>query len=127
MIEEKLRASWVQIGKKLAWKPELVSFEPINEAPASTAEHGAEINKINQLFLDALAESGGFNSQRLVTLVSGNMDPIKTSEWFVPPKNISNPWALQFHYYNPCKTFPEPPAQKLILTECIDDFIFSAW
>jgi endoglucanase len=103
MIEEKTYASWLQIGKKLACKSELLSLEPINEPPATTAEHGAEINEINGIFLKALSDSGGFNSQRMVTLVGGSMDSIKTSEWFVPPENISNPWALQFHYYNPCE------------------------
>lgn len=103
MIEEKMYATWLQIGQKLACKPELLALEPINEPPATTAEHGAEINKLNEIFLKALGDSGGFNSQRMVTLVGGNMDSIKTSEWFVAPENISNPWALQFHYYNPCE------------------------
>lgn len=74
--------TWVQIGEKLACKSSKVAFEPINEPPANTAEHGTEINKINELFLKALAASGGFNKDRVVTLVGGGMDSIKTSQWF---------------------------------------------
>lgn len=103
MIEEKFYRSWVQIGEKLGCKSSLVALEPINEPPANTAEDGTELNKINDLFLQALVESGGFNTQRVVTLVGGSMDSIKTSQWFKAPTGYSNPWAVQYHYYSPCK------------------------
>ncbi|KAI0127325.1 putative cellulase [Xylariales sp. AK1849] len=109
MIEEKLYRTWVQIGETLGCKSSMVAFEPINEPPASTAADGAELNKINDLFLQALEESGGFNTQRVVTLVGGGEDSIKTSEWFVAPTGYSNPWGIQYHYYSPY------------------DFIFGAW
>ncbi|OTA65729.1 glycoside hydrolase family 5 protein [Hypoxylon sp. EC38] len=109
MIEEKIYRSWVQIGEALGCKSSKVAFEPINEPPANTAEQGAELNKINELFLKALAASGGFNTQRVVTLVGGGMDSIKTSQWFKAPTGYSNPWAIQYHYYSPY------------------DFIFQAW
>jgi endoglucanase len=103
MIEEKTYASWLQIGRRLACKSEMVSFEPINEPPGTTTADGNEINRINEIFLKAIADSGGFNSQRFVTLVGPGMDSIRTSQFFKPPTNISQPWALQFHYYSPCK------------------------
>ncbi|KAI1073575.1 glycoside hydrolase family 5 protein [Whalleya microplaca] len=109
MIEEKVYATWVQIGQTLGCQPSSVAFEPINEPPADDAEDGAELNKINELFLQALQESGGFNTQRVVTLVGGAMDSIKTSQWFEAPTGYDNPWALQYHYYSPY------------------DFIFGAW
>ncbi|KAI1344347.1 endoglucanase B [Xylariaceae sp. FL0016] len=109
MIEEKMYRTWVQIGETLACKSSMVALEPINEPPAEDAEDGAELNKINGIFLDALKASGGYNTQRVVTLVGGAMDSIKTSEWFVAPTGYDNPWALQYHYYSPY------------------DFIFSAW
>ncbi|KAI1135551.1 carbohydrate binding domain X2-domain-containing protein [Hypoxylon sp. FL0543] len=56
-----------------------------------------------------LAASGGFNAQRVVTLVGGGMDGIKTSQWFKAPTGYFNPWAIQYHYYSPY------------------DFIFQAW
>ncbi|KAL4914648.1 glycoside hydrolase superfamily [Aspergillus aurantiobrunneus] len=109
MIEEKFYRLWYQIGTTLACKSSLVAFESINEPPANTAEHGTEINKLNSIFLQAIADAGGFNSDRVVNLVGGGQDSIKTSQWFEAPANITNPWALQFHYYSPY------------------DFIFSAW
>lgn len=108
-IQDKFYALWYQIGSKLGCKSSSVAFETINEPPAETAEDGAEINQFNEIFLEALADSGGFNSRRVVTLTGGGMDATKTTEWFEPPANITNPWALQFHYYNPY------------------DFTFSAW
>ncbi|KAL4988883.1 glycoside hydrolase superfamily [Aspergillus falconensis] len=109
LIEEKFYRLWYQIGTTLGCKSNLVAFESINEPPANTAEDGAEINKLNGIFLQAIADAGGFNSQRVVNLVGGGQDSIKTSQWFEVPENITNPWAIQFHYYSPY------------------DFIFSAW
>ncbi|KAF7718212.1 Endo-1,4-beta-D-glucanase [Penicillium ucsense] len=109
MIEEKFYRLWYQAGSKLACKSSLVSFEPINEPPCNTAADAAEINKLNKIFLQAINDAGGFNPQRVVTLVGGGEDSVKTSQWFVAPTGFSNPWALQFHYYSPY------------------DFIFSAW
>lgn len=108
-IEEKIYRTWVQIGEKLGCTSSLVAFEPINEPPANTAEDGEELNRINDLFLKALVASGGFNTQRVVTLVGGSMDSIKTSQWFKAPTGFTNPWAIQYHYYSPY------------------DFVFQAW
>ncbi|KAH9905585.1 glycoside hydrolase family 5 protein [Xylariomycetidae sp. FL2044] len=109
MIEEKMYQTWLQIGTTLGCKSSSVAFEPINEPPANDEADGAELNKINEIFLQALEASGGFNTQRVVTLVGGAMDSIKTSQWFEAPTGYENPWALQYHYYSPY------------------DFIFGAW
>jgi endoglucanase len=103
MIEEKFYRLWYQIGTKLACKSSLVAFESINEPPCTDSTHGAEINKLNKIFLQAINDAGGFNSQRVVNLVGGGEDSIKTSEWFVAPSGFSNPYAIQFHYYSPCE------------------------
>ncbi|KAG9251901.1 glycoside hydrolase superfamily [Emericellopsis atlantica] len=108
-IQAKFRALWVQIGEKLACKPSSVAFESINEPPAQTAEDGAHVNEFNTIFLDALSETGDWNTRRVVTLAGGNNDATKTSQWFEPPAEVANPWALQIHYYSPY------------------DFVFSAW
>ncbi|KAI1359286.1 putative cellulase [Xylaria arbuscula] len=108
-IEEQMTQTWLQIGETLGCQPSSVAFEPINEPPIETEEQAAELNKINGLFLEALKVSGGFNSERVVTLVGGSSDSVKTSQWFEAPTGYDNPWALQYHYYSPY------------------DFIFSAW
>ncbi|KAJ5768870.1 Immunoglobulin E-set, partial [Penicillium odoratum] len=109
MIEEKFYRLWYQVGTTLACKSSLVAFEPINEPPCDDADDATEINKLNKIFLQAINDAGGFNSQRVVTLVGGGEDSVKTSEWFVAPSGFPNPYAIQFHYYSPY------------------DFIFSAW
>ncbi|TDZ32892.1 Endoglucanase B [Colletotrichum spinosum] len=108
-LNDRFYALWLQIGRTLSCKSHLVSLEPINEPPATTAEHGAHLNHLNELFLKALADSGGYNTRRVVNLVGGSMDSYKTTQWFKAPASIKNPWALQYHYYSPY------------------DFIFSAW
>ncbi|KAI0475707.1 glycoside hydrolase family 5 protein [Xylariaceae sp. FL0804] len=109
MIQEKLGRSWEQIGSTLGCRSSRVAFEPLNEPPCNDATDGANINKLNAVFLDALKTSGGFNTRRVVTLVGGGEDPVKTAEWFVAPTGYDNPWAIQYHYYSPY------------------DFIDSAW
>ncbi|KAF2476416.1 endoglucanase B [Lindgomyces ingoldianus] len=110
MIEEKFYRLWYQVGTKLACKGSMVAFEPINEPPGTTAEHGAELNKLNGIFLQAINDAGGFNTQRVVTLVNAGEDGVKTSQWFKrPDAKFKNPWAIQYHYYSPY------------------DFIFQAW
>ncbi|KAE8146633.1 glycoside hydrolase superfamily [Aspergillus avenaceus] len=109
MIEEKFYRLWYQIGTKLACTSSLVAFESINEPPCETAEDGAKVNRFNEIFLKAINDAGGFNPQRVVNLVGGGSDSEKTSQWFELPANITNPYAIQFHFYSPY------------------DFIFSAW
>ncbi|KAK3685227.1 glycoside hydrolase superfamily [Podospora appendiculata] len=108
LIEERFYAAWLQIGRKLACKSALLALEPINEPPGNNAEDGVKLMRLNDLFLKALADSGGFNSQRVVTLSGPGMSGDK-AQWFKAPNNITNPWAFQFHYYSPY------------------DFTFGAW
>ncbi|KAF2656724.1 glycoside hydrolase family 5 protein [Lophiostoma macrostomum CBS 122681] len=109
-IEERFYKLWYQIGTKLACKGSMVAFEPINEPPGTTAAHGEEQNKLNNIFLQAINDAGGFNSERVVTLVGLGEDGAKTNLYFKKPDTkFKNPWAIQYHYYSPY------------------DFIFGAW
>lgn len=107
-IEEQFYSLWYQIGTRLACKPSLLAFEPINEPGANTVGQIAELNKIQGIFIQALADSGGFNSDRVVTLI-GPGEGLDIPGNLVVPLNMTNPYALQFHYYSPY------------------DFIFQAW
>jgi endoglucanase len=103
-VEERLGKLWYQIGVKLACKGEKVAFETINEIPGTTAEHGKVINRLNHIFLQAINDAGGFNPQRVVTLVGAGEDGYKTIQWFEKPDTkFKNPWGVQYHYYSPCK------------------------
>ncbi|KAL3417119.1 glycoside hydrolase family 5 protein [Phlyctema vagabunda] len=110
LIEEKFARSWAQIGKRFACKSSKLIFEPINEPPGSTQEHGTELNKLNDIFLTEINKAGGYNPQRVVSLVGLRMDAALTSQFFKRSTLYpSQPWGIQFHYYSPY------------------DFIFSAW
>ncbi|CAH0027693.1 unnamed protein product [Clonostachys rhizophaga] len=108
-IQSRFKAVWTQVATKLRCKSSRLSFESINEPPATTAAHGALINQFNQIFNDAVVASGGFNPQRVLQFAGGGMDATKTTQWFQAPSGVNNPWALQFHYYSPY------------------DFVFGAW
>ena len=100
--EQKFYSLWHQIGEKLACKSNMVAFEPLNEPTGSTAEHAAELNKLQKLFLDAIHDAGGFNSQRVIVLGGLGDNSVNMVQWLqLPPSNISNPYALTFHYYSP--------------------------
>ncbi|KAL9058181.1 MAG: hypothetical protein Q9162_001905 [Coniocarpon cinnabarinum] len=109
VIEQRFYRLWYQIGTQLGCKSSRLAFEPVNEPPASTTDQFAELNKLQGLFVQALADSGGYNGQRVVTLVGPNENGDQTDQYLEPPANMSNPWAVQFHYYSPY------------------DFIFGAW
>ncbi|EPS41633.1 hypothetical protein H072_4499 [Dactylellina haptotyla CBS 200.50] len=109
-VEERFGALWAQIGDRFKCKSQKLLFEPINEPPGTTAAHGTELNKLNDIFLTKINQAGGFNPQRVVTLSGLGMDSYKTISWFQRGSLYPNqPWGLQFHYYSPY------------------DFIFRAW
>ncbi|KAJ4403321.1 hypothetical protein N0V85_005120 [Neurospora sp. IMI 360204] len=64
LIRVKFYSGWLQIATHLACKPSTVAFEPINEPPGSTAEDAEKLMGLNDLFVKALRESGGWNAQR---------------------------------------------------------------
>ena len=101
-IREKFYASWLQIGKTLACKPAMLALEPINEPPGTTEADAENLAALNGLFLQALADSGGYNPQRVVTLSNVGMGADRIG-LFRRPGNITNPWAYQFHFYSPCE------------------------
>lgn len=95
-VEERLGKLWYQIGQKLACKGEKVAFETINEIPGSTPENFATINKLNDIFLQAINDAGGFNPQRVVTLVGAREDGLNTILGFKrPDAKFKNPWGIQ--------------------------------
>jgi endoglucanase len=106
LVEEKMYKLWYQIGTKLACKSSMLAMEPINEIPGTTAEHGAIVNRLNNIFLQAINDAGGYNPLRVVTLVGAGEDGPKTSQWFKrPDAKFKNPWGIQYHYYSPCKLY----------------------
>jgi len=104
LIEEKFKSIWIQIGARFGCKSSKLLFESINEPAGSTETEAAELNDLNDIFLDAINIAGGFNSQRVVSLCGLGNTPALTSQYFSRGNKYPNqPWGLQFHYYSPCK------------------------
>lgn len=116
-IEAKFYRLWYQIGTKLGCKSSKLAFEPMNEPPGITTETAAELMKLNDIFLRAINDAQGFNAQRVVTLGGPQQDSIQTSLFFQrPDPTYSNPYALQFHYYSPCKNCLKLTIKHRLLT-----------
>lgn len=77
MVEERMYKLWYQIGTKLACKSSALAFETINEIPGTTEEHGRIVNRLNEIFLQAINDAGGWNAKRVVTLVGAGEDGLK--------------------------------------------------
>ncbi|KAI5811676.1 glycoside hydrolase superfamily [Peziza echinospora] len=92
---------WEQISTRFQNKSELLIFEPLNEpAGDSTQEVAEKYNVLNQLFVDVVRGSGGFNKDRLLTLPGLNTNIKNTVEWWKEPKGVGN-YILHIHDYDP--------------------------
>lgn len=78
MIEEKFYRLWYQIGTTLGCKSERLAFEPINEPTGSDTTAYTELGKLQTLFIEAIGTAGGFNTQRVVTLVGPGVGCLQT-------------------------------------------------
>ncbi|KAF2190676.1 glycoside hydrolase family 5 protein [Zopfia rhizophila CBS 207.26] len=102
MYEEKSYALWYQAGEKLACKSNMLAFEPLRKPNGSTTDHAIELNKLPRIFLKAINNAGGFNSQRVVVLGSILDDRNNLKKWIeLPGPNATNPCALTYHYNEP--------------------------
>jgi endoglucanase len=101
-IEEQFYSLWYQIGTTLACKSSLLAFETINEPGATTQDQYDEINKLNAIFVKAINDAGGYNPDRVLTLVGPSEDGSQTSLYFKRPANLTNPWAIQVRSMMAC-------------------------
>jgi endoglucanase len=94
---------WYQAGTTLGCKSSLLAFETINEPSGNTTspEDGESVNQLHANMVKAISDAGGFNKDRLVILC-GLSDGYDTAKAFLQlPANMTNPWALTWHMYNP--------------------------
>jgi endoglucanase len=78
-IEEQFYRLWYQIGTTLGCKSELLALEPINEPSSATNATYTELATLQNLFIQALNDSGGFNSQRVVTLAGPGVSYLQSA------------------------------------------------
>ena len=102
LIEAKFGALWTQIATRFRCKSSKLIFEALNEPSGDGDAAGAELNKLDDIFLDSINKAGGYNPQRVVSLSGLGQDILKTTKWFKRGTTYPNqPWGLQFHYYSP--------------------------
>jgi hypothetical protein len=104
MLKEKYYRMWYQVGTKLACQPSQVGFEALNEPAGDGAAAASFLTELQQVFIQAFHDAGSFNSQRVIVLQQLGDSYMNAVKYFEAPKNISNPWALTYHYYDPCMT-----------------------
>jgi endoglucanase len=104
MMQEKFYRLWYQVGTKLGCKSHLLAFEALNEPSGSSASDAAFLTLLQETFIKAINDAGGFNSKRVILLGGLGDNSVDMAQWFKRPSaNVTNPWALTYHYYSPCK------------------------
>lgn len=106
--ERKYRSYWSQIASYFAGKNERLLFEALNEETnfsgmGSTRDAYATLNKVNQLFIDTVRNTGGNNGKRLLIVTGYSTDIGKTtsSEYVLPTDSVPHRLFISVHYYTP--------------------------
>ncbi|RPB05614.1 glycoside hydrolase [Choiromyces venosus 120613-1] len=100
----KFEKLWVQIADRFKSKSDKLIFEPLSEPAGGNSEANADqYNDANQRFVNVVRNSGGYNKDRLLTLLGLNANIQRTVDWFDEPTNASN-YILHVHDYDPWET-----------------------
>lgn len=110
-IQAKLGKMWEQIAARFKDYDERLIFESMNEIHDGTyqaprGESGrtyyANINALNQVFVDTVRASGGRNAERWLLVPGYNTNIDYTVEGFVLPEDTAeNRLMLSVHFYDP--------------------------
>jgi endoglucanase len=97
---------WFQIGTTLGCKSSLLAFETINEPSGNTskAEDGEFLNSLHANMVKAISDAGGFNKDCVVVLCGLSDGYTTAAQYLKLPPDMTNPWALTWHMYGPCKS-----------------------
>lgn len=97
----KFEKLWIQIAARFKNKSEKLILEPLNEpAGGSSQENAEKYNVANQIWVDIIRKSGGYNKDRLLTIPSLNTNIQRTVDWFKEPLGVGN-YILHVHDYDP--------------------------
>lgn len=110
-MADKFAYVWRQIAEHFKDHGEKLLFESFNEIldsrfnweRATHEESYAVINELNQLFVDTIRASGGYNDQRnIIVLPYGASSAINQIKALVPPTDSAeNHLIIEFHCYEP--------------------------
>ncbi len=110
-VQEKLGKVWAQIAERFAEYDERLIFESMNEIHDGTyqaprGESGqryyANVNALNQVFVDTIRASGGKNADRWLLVPGYNTNIDYTLAGFVLPEDSAeNRLMVSVHFYDP--------------------------
>jgi endoglucanase len=103
--EEKFKSYWHQIATHFADRSEKLIFEALNEESdfSQEAQPYETLNKLNQLFVDTVRQTGGKNAERLLIIAGYTTDIDKTcrADFRIPTDPTPDRLLLSIHYYTP--------------------------
>jgi endoglucanase len=99
----KQRAFWQQIATHLRDFDEHVMFASANEPNVDNATQMAVLSSYHQTFVNAVRETGGKNSYRVLVVQGPSTDIEKTNNLMttLPSDNVANRLMVEIHYYTP--------------------------
>lgn len=111
-IKATLKAVWTQIAERFKNKGNFLAFESMNEIHDGGWGWGenmkdggkqyAVLNEWNQLFVDAVRDTGGANANRYLGVPGYCTNPDLTISYFKLPKDrVSNRLMVAVHFYDP--------------------------
>ena len=109
---------WRQISEEFKIYDDHLIFESMNEIETvnRNEKYLTKLNNLNQVFVDTVRNSDGYNSERLL-IVSG----LSYTSLFIPelifPNDISNKLGVSFHYYHPIQFSKIPENSSLVYFE----------
>lgn len=107
---EKFKAVWGQIAARFAEYDSRLMFEGFNEIldehnnwgyPGTAAT--AAVNRLNQMFVDTVRETGGMNAERvlLVNTYAAGTNGASQDDFLIPADTADNSLIVEMHYYDP--------------------------
>jgi endoglucanase len=99
----KQRAFWQQIATHLRDFDERVMFASANEPNVENATQMEVLSSYHQTFINAVRETGGKNSYRVLVIQGPSTDIEKTNNLMttLPADNVANRLMVEIHYYTP--------------------------
>lgn len=105
--EQKFRSYWSQIATYFADRDDHLIFEGLNEEsnfgdPPNRKAY-ATLGRVNQLFVDTVRASGGYNATRPLIIAGYTTDINKTAtaDFILPHDTMPHELLLSVHYYVP--------------------------
>lgn len=109
-VQDRLSKLWAQIAARFAEYDERLIFESMNEIhdgsyQAPRGESGqryyANVNALNQVFVDTVRASGGKNADRWLLVPGYNTNIDYTIAGFALPEDPANRLMVSVHFYDP--------------------------